>query len=80
MEKLYFKLIFSQAQYDKLVETISRANALTQVILAMPTDNMEMIPSSSLYDFLMVLDSLTYEANELCHTVKPQLLEHTSEI
>lgn len=74
MENIDLKLTISQEKYDKLVEVITRANALTQVILTMPTTNIELIPSNALYNFLMILDDLTYQANELCHTARQELL------
>lgn len=57
-------------QYDTLVETSSKANALTQVVLAV-TD-LDLVPTEVLHDFLWALDDMLYQMKELCHSLKPQ--------
>ena len=63
----FFTIDFSLNQYDALAETIAKASALTDVILAA---DLYLLSKSSLYDFLWILDDLTYRANELCKSLK----------
>ncbi len=58
----------SLTQLDTLVESISKANALTHVILAA---DMSIIDISILHNFLWVLDDLIYRADEICNHLKP---------
>jgi hypothetical protein len=78
MRNTNLELIDAQDQFEKLTETVAKANALTQVILTISTDNLELVPTRSLYDFLWLLNDLTDQASDLCHglRVKKVLSSH----
>lgn len=66
------KLNLSLDEYDTLVESIAKANALTKILLAHTTDSLGTIVPDDLYNFLWALQDLLHEANNLCRTVKPE--------
>jgi len=81
MENFNFdtELTISMDKYELLMESLDKANSLTQVILAMPTSNLEDVSASTLYHFLMAIDELTYKASQLCSSFKLKASVHENQ-
>lgn len=60
----------SLAEYDIIAESLAKANAVTEVLLAMPISNLEEIPARDFYYFIWVVKDLTGNANELFQGLK----------
>jgi len=66
----------SLKQYDLLVESIAKIDALVQV--AMQADLQELASSSVLYNYLWALHDIVYGASELCQKLEPQSTSTTA--
>lgn len=68
LDDSFITLNLSFSQYDTLIESVAKANALTQVILSV--GDLEELSTPTLHNFLWLLDELISRIGKICDDFK----------